>query len=305
MSKNAKYALGACIGAIAMFTVAIVALHFGQKAHNKLKIDIDAMYPRDAVVVPGEIVATALIEVMRHELDDGFGWRPNDFFLWGPGLWADNNSNRQIGIIHAVRETVRVLKDNLTKVSPNVYDPRLIEADTMFRNDEEKLWFPSAENRFHKGIEALEKYVDGLRNDPPTSRPLNLLNSELMKLFEAWTDLLGDAHAKLYRSHEPNGAKVHGWRTDDYFYQAQGYAHVMYYFMTAVQREYGPSLKESAASLFPDVLDALKKASTLKPFIVLDGSDEGLFANHRKNLDAYISEARGKMFAIHEELRSR
>lgn len=305
MNQNAKYALGGLAAAVVVLVVAVLALHFGQKAHDRLDLDLEAMFPKDAPVVPGEILATTLIEIMRHELDDGFGWRPNDFFLWGPGIWADNNSNRQIGIIHAVRETIRVFKDNLTKVSPNIYDPNLVEADTMYRNDERKLWFPSAESRFHKGNEALQKYIHGLRASPPTSRPLNLLNSELMKLFEAWTDLLGDAHAKLYRSVEPDGGAVHGWRTDDYFYQAQGYAHVMYYFMAAVQKEYGQGLKESAASLFSDVLDALKKASTMKPLIVLDGSAEGLFANHRRNLDAYISEARGKMFSIHEELRSR
>jgi hypothetical protein len=195
-----------------------------------------------------------------------------------------------------------VFKDNLTKVSPNEYDPNLIEADTMFRNDEKKFWFPSAESRFHKGVEALEKYIKGLHTNPPTSRPLNERNIELIRLFEVWTDLLGDAHANLYRTREPDGSPIHMWRTDDYFYRAQGYAEVMYYVMLAISREYGDRLKESVRFLFNDVLDALKKASTMKPFIIFDGSPEGIFANHRRNLDAYISEARSKMFAIHEEL---
>jgi hypothetical protein len=305
MQKNVRIGLAVIIGVVILFIVGTLALHFGEKAHDRLAFDLGKEFPKDKPFVPGEILARTLIEIMKHELNGAFGWRPNDFFLWGPGLWADNNANRQIGIIHAIRESTRVFKDNLTKVSPNVYDQNLVEADTMFRNDERKLWFPSAESRFKKGVEALEKYIKGLHATPPTSRPLNQMNSELMKLFEAWTDLLGDAHANLYRTREPDGSLVHMWRTDDYFYQAQGYVHVMYYVMQAIDKEYGETIKESARALFPEVLDALKKASTLKPLIILDGCPEGIFANHRRNLDGYISEARSKMFSIHEELQSR
>jgi len=305
MQKNARIAIACVCGVVLLYVVAILALHFGQKAHDRLAFSPETAFPKDKAFIPGEVLATTLEAVMTQELDSTFGWRPNDFFLWGPGLWADNNSNRQTGIIRAIRETARVMKDSLTKVSPNEYDPNLLEADTMFRNDENKLWFPSAESRFSKGADALEKYIQGLRANPPTSRPLNQLNSELMKLFEAWTDLLGDGHASLYRSREPDGSPVHMWKTDDYFYQAQGYAHVMYYVMRAIDREYGDMLKESARALFPEVLDALKNASTLKPLIILDGSSDGVFANHRRNLDGYISEARSKMFSLHEELKSR
>jgi hypothetical protein len=35
---------------------------------------------------------------------------------------------------------------------------------------------------------------------------------------------------------------------------------------------------------------------------VLDGSDAGLTANHRRNLDVYIAEARQKIYSIREEL---
>ena len=40
----------------------------------------------------------------------------------------------------------------------------------------------------------------------------------------------------------------------------------------------------------------------LKPLIVLDGGPDGLIANHRRNLDVYIVEARQKMYSIREEL---
>jgi hypothetical protein len=35
---------------------------------------------------------------------------------------------------------------------------------------------------------------------------------------------------------------------------------------------------------------------------VLDGSADGLFANHRRNLDAYVVDARQLMYSVREEL---
>jgi hypothetical protein len=40
----------------------------------------------------------------------------------------------------------------------------------------------------------------------------------------------------------------------------------------------------------------------LKPLVVLDGDAAGVFANHRRNLDGYIVEARQKIYSIREEL---
>lgn len=74
--------------------------------------------------------------------------------------------------------------------------------------------------------------------------------------------------------------------------------------MTAVRREYSQTQKTKPilTELFDETIDPLEKAATMKPLIVLDGSPDGIFANHRHNLDAYISEARQKMYSIREEL---
>jgi len=71
-----------------------------------------------------------------------------------------------------------------------------------------------------------------------------------------------------------------------------------------VRREYAIDLinRPSVAALLNDVIDALGRAAVMKPFIVLDGSTEGVTANHRRNLDVYIVEARQKIYSIREEL---
>jgi hypothetical protein len=296
------------IGAAALLLIWIggnLALHFGQKQHDRLDYDIDRIFPPDKPTPPGEIYASTLAAIMDHELHTGFGWRPNDFFLWGPKVGPDNNSDRQLGIIQAVRETTRVLKDHLTKVSSNQYDPNLVIADTDFRNDAEKWILPSAESKYDDGVKHLHMYVAGLHTAPPSSRELNTRAVELIRLIQTWTDLLGDAHANLYRNTKDDGSPVHSWDCDHYFYHSQGYAHVMYHMMRALEREYAGQIKDDPIlkTLFDDSIDALGKAALMKPLIVMNGSAGGLFANHRLNLDAYITEARQKMYSIREELQ--
>ena len=293
-------------GAVAPVLLTIIALllmagpfvlHFGQKSHNQLS-PVSERIPADTPFVPGEVYASTAVAIMEHELNSRTGWRPNDFILWGPLVTADNNSNRQLGIIQAMRESIRVLKDHLTKISSDQYDPNLVEADTAFRNDAEKFWLPSAEGKFRHGVALLKKYLKGLKTDPATSRPINRRNVELIRLFQAWTDLLGGAHAGLYDQE----ASI--WQTDDFFYRAQGYAHVMYHLNDAVAREYTAEIEARPVlgQLFDEVAGALKSASTLKPLAVLNGGPSGLFANHRRNLEAYVNEARQKMYSIREEL---
>jgi hypothetical protein len=297
------------IGILAAVALAILiainlALHFGQIYHDRLPFDVDREFPAGKPFIPGEVYATTLAEIVDHELHSGFGWRPNDLFIWGPTVMADNNASRQIGIIMAVRETMRVFKDDLTKISSNEYDPNLVVADTDFRNDAERWILPSPESKYSDGVKHLRLYVAGLHANPQTSRELNQRNVELIKLFQVWSDLLGDAHAMLYMAKKPDGTPVRAWEDDDYFYHAQGYAHVMYYMLIAVKREYHQTqtVKPVIEQLMDETLAPLQRAATMKPLIVLDGSETGIFANHRHNLDAYISEARQKMYSIREEL---
>jgi hypothetical protein len=281
-----------------------LVLHFTQKAHDRLPVSVLAEYPAERPFVPGEVYASTLAALMDHELRSGTGWRPNDFVLWGPGVLADNNANRQRGIILAVRESTRVLKDHLTKVSSTEYDPNLVTADTAFRNDENRFMLPSAESKFREGVAALRRYVDGLRATPPRSKPIAGRNVELIRLMQAWGDLLGDAHANLFKTTEADGSPIPPWRTDDYFYHAQGVAHVIHHLALALQAEYRQDLagRPTVQTLLDEVATSLGAAATMKPLIVLDGSTAGLFANHRRNLDAYIVDARQKLYSIREEL---
>jgi len=303
MNMFKKVVIAACLTAI-LFCACVGALHFGQKGHNRLDLDMDAEFPGAGSIVPGEIFATTMASLIEHELAGTFGWRPNDLLPWGPRILADNNANRQLGIIQAIRETARSFKDELTKISSADYDPNLVQAETMFRNDATKFWFPSSEDRFEDGAKYLRKYVEGLRSPSGGSRPINKRNVELIKLFRVWSVLLGDAHASLYRDRREDGRRLRCWETDDAFYRSQGYTHAIYNMMLSLRREYSQELadREVLYSLFDEVLQALGKAASLKPLIVLNGRPACILANHRSNLDVFVTESWSKMESIMEEL---
>jgi len=299
-----RRAVAIAVVLVVALLAAPIVLHVTQKAHDRLPFSVSERYPPGAPFVPGEVFASTLAALVERELSGGSGWRPNDFALWGPGLWADNNANRQRGIILAVRESTRVLKDHLTKVSATQYDENLVRADTAFRNDMERLWLPSAESKLREGAGALRAYVDGLHTDPPSSKPIAGRNMELIRLLQTWSDMLGDAHGSLLKDEEPDGGRVPITRGDDYYYHAQGVAHALHHLTLAVQREYADDFTNRRAlqELLAEVAGALGRAADTKPLVVLDGGAAGLLANHRKNLDVYVVEARQKMYSIREEL---
>ena len=72
----------------------------------------------------------------------------------------------------------------------------------------------------------------------------------------------------------------------------------------AVAREYEQEFagRPTVTTLLDEVAVALGQAAVLKPLIVFNGRPDGLVANHRRNLDAYITEARQKIYSIREEL---
>jgi len=287
---------------LVIWLAGVVVLHVGQIRHDRLPLDLDALSKPGEPAPPGTLLATTLATIVRHELS-GTGWRPNDFFLWGPRVLADNNANRQLGILQAVRRTVQVMKEHLTKISSDPFDDNLDKADNAFRYDEYRWLYPTPEARYAQGAQYLDDYVRGLRPELQTSKPLTLRHMELLRLFQAWGDMLGDAHANLYRT-ERDGHPIRPWENDDLFYHAQGYTHVMAACLRAIQREYARSFadREALPPLVEEVAQSLEHAATLKPFIVLDGSDAGLTANHRRTLDVYVAEARQKIYSIREEL---
>ena len=270
-----------------------LALHFSHRAHANLVLPLDQMSGP-----PGTALSTAMASVIDHELDATGGWRPNDLVIWGPDLLADNNSNRQLGILQGLRETVRVFKDHLTKVSSDRYDDNLVEADNLLRNEPTKWMLPSAESRYGEAADKLRAYAGGLAENGGRSRRVNGRTIELIRMVQAWSDLLGGAHAELYRG------DIGFFETDDVYYRTTGRCHTLGHAVAALEIDYAPELKgrPALAQLFEEVRLPLSTCGASKPLVVLAGSDTSVRANHLRNLDAHVVEARQKLYSIRDAL---
>ncbi len=285
-------AIAAAALALLLLVALPLALHLSLRAHSRLELPL-AGDPGP----PGNALALALATVIDHELDGTTGWRPNDLVIWGPAI-ADNNANRQLGILQGLRETVRVFKDHLTKVSSDNYDDHLVEADNLLRNDPTKWMLPSAESRYRDAAGALRDYAAGLSTEPSRSRPINVRAIELLRLVQAWSDLLGAAHADLYRG------DIGLFETDDVYYRATGRCHTLGHAVVAIEIDYRGELDRRPAltQLLEEVRVPLETCARAKPLVVLAGHDTSLRANHLRNLDAHVVEARQKLYSIRDEL---
>ena len=72
---------------LGLFSVALpLTLHWGQKAHDDLVIELPAEGPGGVPARPGVAFGTASAALIANELDGFTGWRPNDLVIWGPDV---------------------------------------------------------------------------------------------------------------------------------------------------------------------------------------------------------------------------
>ncbi len=240
--------------------------------------------------VRGEIFTRALIKILDDQVNKTiFGWRPNSIIFGKMGL-TDNVNNIQLGVLEVARRTILVLNENLTRFAiTEAYDPNINEARDFIMVSPDKYWFPSASGKYREAMGDLEKYIESLRKGRSRFYPRV---DNLIALTAAYKDILGSSYHNLIKDTEADGSKVSWWVVDDYFYFARGLALGMSQMLEAVKEEFHQELlKKNSHKLLEDAIHALHTASHLDPWVVTNGSKDGILANHRANMSTYIGEA--------------
>ncbi|SFM42677.1 DUF2333 family protein [Thermodesulforhabdus norvegica] len=238
--------------------------------------------------IPGVTFVETMIRLMEHELDGRFlGWRPNDLII---GRFTDNINNFQLGVLEAMRFTTLRLKDSLTRMGEaDAYDRDLEDALNLFMNKATQFWFPSAESQYKEAVEHLKKFLRKLHTG---ERRFYYRTDNLLALVVSYSDLLGNVNRTLIMDRHADGRPVSWFETDDYFYYAKGVAHVMYEILKVVRVGFYEQLVTiDAVEIMDEILHELHRAEQMDPWIILDADLDGLFANHRANLNAPLSEA--------------
>ncbi|MBM4272982.1 MAG: DUF2333 family protein [Deltaproteobacteria bacterium] len=240
--------------------------------------------------VKGEVFTRALIKIMDDQVNKTwFGWRPNTILFGKMGL-TDNVNHVQMGVLEVARRTIIVLNEHLTRFAiTEAYNPNINEAMNFFMVSADKYWFPSASGKYREAIRDLESYVEALSRG--RSRFYSRVDN-LMVLMSNYKDLLGSSFHNLTKDKEADGSAISWFVVDDYFYFSQGIALGMAQMLQAVEVDFHAEIqKKNLHKLLEDAIHALREASHLRPWVVTNGSKDGILANHRANMSTYVGEA--------------
>lgn len=260
------------------------------KAPAKIPPAAPVITPPRTEPVKGEIFTRALIKIMDEQVNKTiFGWRPNSIIFGKFGL-TDNVNNMQLGVLEVTRRTVVVLNEHMTRFAiTEAYNPRVNEAMNFFMVSPDKYWFPSASGKYKEAMQDLDDYINSLRKG--RARFYTRVDN-LIALTASYKDILGSSYHNLIKDQEADGSPVSWWVVDDYFYFAEGVALGMSQMLEAVKEEfYQELLKKGSHKLLEDTIHALHTGSQLSPWVVTNGSKDGILANHRANMSTYIGEA--------------
>jgi len=231
----------------------------------------------------GVAFVEACIKPLDHELNHRFlGWRPNDIIRI-----ADNIKNLQLGILEVTRRTAVALAENLSRTgSTAAYVPSLEYAMNSFMIKPSEFMFPSAEGKYQEGLDEWQNYQHMLeRSEERFYRRVD----NLVPLLKAYESILGSCDENLVK----DLGEVSTFKADDVFYYTKGVATAMGTILEAVVLDFDDTIGSvQGMDVLHHTIEALHHASHLDPWIVIEGSPDGILANHRANTAASISHAR-------------
>ena len=259
------------------------------------KPDVPAVR-QDAAGTVGRPFISMLVDVMDAQLENFGGWVPNDLPFF-PGWWLDNQANFQLGVLQGVRHATRVVRDNLSRQRTS--DAVNRDADlayTSFNNDPEKWVFPSAEGQFTNGTTALMRF----KRELGKTAEFFPRADNLIQLVTPLSSELGGVTTRLLQN---QSGETPWLRVDDNFYFAQGYAFALAGICRAVKVDFAQVLSEKHGQEILDLILESLERSQFEPWIVTNGSKDGIFANHSANLKGYLDDARQKLNSLIAILR--
>jgi hypothetical protein len=304
MAKK-KYLLFLFMPLIALFLFVVIVM-----ATNSRKPDAIALKNVDRNIKGAYFTKTnqALIKQMYEN------WLPNDLF-W-PTVLLDNMPNFQIGELEVVRYSVRVLRDNLSRMrTTDKLDPYAEAAFTSLSNDPYKWWFPSAESKWRLAYENLELFHQDLLAGKSHFYPRA---DNLVQLLEQYVSLMGGVNTRLVNAprdiketlsleeQEKEGTRgprmvdidIPWHKIDDNFYYAQGVAYALHESFKAIRTDFMHVLTDkNSVNLVDKILEHLGRCN-FEPLIVTNGDPESIFANHSLNLAGVFNDARQKINSL-------
>ena len=264
--------------------------------------------------VTGFTTSTTLIMLMDTLLNKKGGYISND--IAPPGLWLDNISNWEFGVLVQVRDLARVFRKELSRSqSQSVEDADLTIAEPQFHFDNNSWALPASESEYRRGLKAMQQYLirlsDPGRSDAQfyaradnlrawLSEVENRLGSLSRRLSESVgrqqldLGLAGDVNAEQStRTLAVEERKTPWLEIDDVFYEARGTAWALVHILHALEHDFKSVLenKNALASMQQIILELEATQDAIWSPVILNGGGFGFLANHSLTMSSYISRA--------------
>lgn len=274
----------------------------------------------------GYTTAVSAVVSARTLLDKRGGYLSNDRLP--PGVLMDNQPNWEFGVLTAIRDLTRSLRNDFSRSqTQSIEDRDLQEAEPLFSSPNDRWLLPSSESQYRKAIRHLEGYLARLADSDPNNAQfyaradnlgdyLQTASARLGSLSQRLsasvgqlrtnTDLANDASAQQSKPGASSLLVQTPWlKIDDYFYEARGYTWALREQLEAIRIDFRQVLIDKNAMVsMEQVMRELDEAQKpLRSPIVLNGSPYGFFANHSLVLANYVSRANAAMIELQALLR--
>jgi hypothetical protein len=265
-------------------------------------------------LVPGYVTTATAIRIAETLLHKPGGYISND--VMPPGVYLDNISNWEFGVLTELRDTVRALRNDFSRSqTQSVEDKDLTVADPQFNYDSNQWILPATETEYDKGVTALYRYLERLSDEKAYDGQfftradnlavyLELVRKRLGSLTQRLAasvgqlrlniDLAGDTSARQSTPTPQQQWVQTPWlQIDDVFYEARGYTWALLHMLEALAIDFQPVLSKKNAQVSLDqIIRELEAANTrMWSPMVLNGTGFGLLANHSLVMASYIASA--------------
>ncbi|PTU76399.1 DUF2333 family protein [Pseudomonas mangrovi] len=273
-------------------------------------------------LVNGYTTVETLKTVASTLLDKPGGYISND--IAPPGIWLDNISNWEYGVLIQVRDMARALRKDFSRSqSQSSEDPDLAKAEPLFNFDNDSWAFPASEDEYARAIRALDRYQARL-SDPGQSQ------AQFHTRADNLNNWLGDAATRLGSLSQRLSASVGQVRLnteaagapgvvpkfdeeiyetpwleiDDVFYEARGQAWALSHLLRAIEVDFADVLakKNATVSLRQIIRELEASQEPLWSPMVLNGSGYGMLANHSLVMANYLSRASAALIDLRQLL---
>ena len=262
----------------------------------------------------GVATTQTLLDTVETLLEKPGGYLSNDVIP--PFVLLDNMPNWEFGVLQQVRDLAKALRNDYSRSqTQSVADLDIEKAEPMLNIHNDAWIFPSAEGQYQEGVNALDKYLERLKDTSQQNAQfyaradnlnewLNLVEKRLGSLSQRLsaarpqvrvnTDLAGDSNAEQStRSDYEVVTKTPWHQIDDNFYEARGTAWALIHYLQATEIDFKEVLEDKNAlvSLRQIIRELEATQQPIRSLIILNGSGMGMFANHSLVMSSYITRA--------------